>query len=299
VRVGHAELAGGRRPGQLLVDRRRDAVVAAPLARRAEVGRAGVHAHALRLDPPAAAVAQLAVAAVHREASRNRGGDPPGVVEVGAQLAGRLGGEGHAVVRVELVDRRERAQAAGEQHLRLVDVADARGDPLIEQEVADGGTAVGVGLHPTHDLTEVGVGLAQVGAETPETGVAVAVELAERLDHGRVEADGDPVGHLDDHPGRVRALAPALARPVQVPRARHAHVGVQHDAVVPRHLEVLAVALDPLDDPALLRAGPGEARGVEAGRHLADERDAQRCCGPVDRVAFRHHSETTSIAPAT
>ena len=85
-------------------------MITAALAVRAEVGRAGVHAQALRLDASAAAVAELPVAAVHRQPAGHLGGDASGVVEVGAELAGRLRRQGDAVTVVELVDRGERAQ---------------------------------------------------------------------------------------------------------------------------------------------------------------------------------------------
>ena len=50
---------------------------------------------------------------------------------------------------------------------------------------------------------------------------------------------------------------------VQVPRAGHAHVRVQHEAVVPHDLEVLAVALDQLDDAT---RAVGAARTIVAHR---------------------------------
>ncbi len=58
------------------------------------------------------------------------------------------------------------------------------------------------------------------------------------------------------------------------------------------------MAVDALDHPSLARPGTGQAGGVEPGRHLADERDAQRGGGPVDGVAFRHRSDTRRIIDA-
>jgi len=47
----------------------------------------------------------------------------------------------------------------------------------------------------------------------------------------------------------VVGTLPVLAFAVEVPHPAHPHVGVQDDAVVPLDLEVLAVALDRLDEP--------------------------------------------------
>jgi hypothetical protein len=118
--------------------------------------------------------------------------------------------------------------------------------------------------------------------------VAVHVELAKRLDDGGVEAHGNPVGHLDGDPHLVIALPPPLAGAVQVPRAGHAHVGVQHQTVVPDDLEVLAVALDQLDDASQLGLGPVESRCVEPHDGLAHQRGPQRCGRSMNGIALRH-----------
>ena len=63
---------------------------------------------------------------------------------------------------------------------------------------------------------------------------------------------------------------------------------VQHEAVVPGELEVLAVAVDGLDHAARLRQRPDQPAGLEVDQRLSDERDAQGGGRPVDRVTLRH-----------
>ena len=84
----------------------------------------------------------------------------------------------------------------------------------------------------------------QIGPESAGTRVAPLIEFSIRFDHGGVECNCHPFVGLDDDSRLVTALLPLLAMSIQVPRTRHAHVGVQHDAVVERDLQVLAMAVD-------------------------------------------------------
>ena len=97
---------------------------------------------------------------------------------------------------------------------------------------------------------------------------------------------GPPVGRadLDDGPGQVGGLPPPLARPVEVPAAGHAHVGLEGPAVVEVHEQVLAPRLDTGDDGARLRPRAGRAVGLEAherpvgeGRRAAGRRPGGWC----------------------
>ena len=87
--------------------------------------------------------------------------------------------------------------------------------------------------------------------------------------------------------------------PVEVPRPAHPHVGVQDDAVVPLHLEVPPVALDPLDGAA----GAGRRRRSSVGRSkrtifwsTSAVRSAAAVRWMVSPSGIDHHS--TAAGPA-
>ena len=192
----------------------------------------------------AAPVARLAVAPVHRHALGAAGERRAGrLVEVGPEeRAGRLP-QRPPGVDVERGDRGQRVHAAGPQHLALVDVAHARGDALVQQQLGRRGRLVAELGDALHALGHVDVRVAQVRPERgPPAGVVGEVLGLEGLDHGGVEAHGLEALDLDDRPHAAGALAPPLARPVQVPRAGHPHVGVEDGAVVPADLDVLPAA---------------------------------------------------------
>ena len=96
-----------------------------------------------------------------------------------------------------------------------------------------------------------------------EPRVTPLVETAIALDGRCVEAHGLPLAHANGHHHLPLRPAPALTRVVEVPGTGHAHVGVQHDPVVPGELEVLAEALDLLDDPTHLWLDAVKVPGVE------------------------------------
>src|SRR4029450_10892362 len=103
---------------------------------------------------------------------------------------------------------------------------------------------------------------ATVGAEAAGHRVLGEGAGAVGLHDGRRKAHRLPARYLDDDAHLLRALAPVLARSVQVPRPRHAHVGVRYAAVLPPDLEVLAPALDALDH------GPGRGHDALQPRRL-------------------------------
>ncbi len=64
--------------------------------------------------------------------------------------------------------------------------------------------------------------------------------LLEQLDDRGVEADRDRARDLEHEPGAGRRPAPALARPVAMPRAVHPEVGPELEAAVEPDQQVLA-----------------------------------------------------------
>jgi hypothetical protein len=171
-------------------------------------------------------------------------------------------------------------------------VAEPAEDPGVEQHLGDGGVGIVVGPQQLDAAIEVGVGPGEVGPEAAQPRVAGGVGAAVRLDEGGVEADGAPAVDLDERPQVVMRALPAVAIAVEVPRAAHPHVRVQDDAVVPFDLEVLAVALDGLDQPAGTGRDPDELGRLEADHLLVDQRRPQRGSRPVDGVALRHRPFT-------
>src|SRR5581483_27598 len=128
---------------------------------------------------------------------------------------------------------------------------------------------------------------------------------ARRLDDGRGEAHGSRAALDVDYDTRLRpGPSPALTRPVDVPRAVHAEVRVQHDAT-DRDEQVLASCLDGVDGRAA--SGSFDARRaaaayLEACHATACERGPQVARDAMDRVALGHAIEGTpgdSVKPQT
>ena len=217
--------------------------------------------------------ATLTVAPVHREPTSDVGvRDPPTRAARSARsIAGRGVDEHDRVVVGEVADVRPRAQLGRPEDLAAVDVADPAHHTLVEHHVTKARLGLRVGQQQVDDVAEVGRRLAQVGTEPATTGMPAPVGLAIRLDDRRVEAHRHPLGGLDRGPQLVVRAAPRLLGAVEVPRPGHPHVGVRGQPVVPRDLEVLAVALDGLDGAPGLRHRADETRGVEA-QHRVDRR---------------------------
>ena len=93
-------------------------------------------------------------------------------------------------------------------------------------------------------LVGIEIGRQQVRPEPPERRVERLGALLEELHDRGVEADRDRARDLDDEPGAPGRPAPALARPVAVPRAVHPQVGPDLEAVVEADQQVLAEGLD-------------------------------------------------------
>jgi hypothetical protein len=108
--------------------------------------------------------------------------------------------------------------------------------------------------------------------------------VADQLHHRGRKADGDDVVEAEDHGGAPGRLAPAFARLVGMPRARHPHVRVERDSPLEADDEVFPVRVDRLDLSALQTR---DGLGAGIAYYLPSDSPPQSGCGPPDRVAFR------------
>ena len=76
----------------------------------------------------------------------------------------------------------ERAELDRPEHLGAIDVADPAHHPLVEEDLRDPGPRVGESEHQVDDLAEIGVRMAEIGAETAHAGMPATVGLTVRLD---------------------------------------------------------------------------------------------------------------------
>ena len=142
---------------------------------------------------------------------------------------------------------------------------------MVEQRLGDRGVEVGVAAQGIDRRIEIGGRRTQIGPGAPEAGMAMRIELAVGLDGSRPEArsregvDGDADAHLGHR------LAPAFTGAVQVPDATEQQIGVQDQAVVPHDVELLAVALDQLDDSPRRRYRAIEVGALERQHSSANQ----------------------------
>ncbi len=257
-------------------------------------------AHPATLDGVGTARAALHVAAVHGETTFDRRRrDALGVMQIRAQHPSCGVDHSDGVVFAERADRGVRAQLDRPEHLAPVDVADATHHALIEQHLGDAGARIGIREQQVDDLAEVGVGFAEIWPQAAHAGMSAPIGPAIGLDRRRVEAHRHPVVDLDRGSHLRVRTPPVVATPVEVPRPRHPHVGVEDEAVVPLDLEMLAVALDGLDDPSGLWDGADESGRIEAKHRLAGERCSQGAGRSMDRVAFGHQVTMVRHAPGS
>ena len=165
------------------------------------------------------------------------------------------------------------------ERLALVHVADPAAHPLVEQQLAQRHRAGRP--RPGHDLVEWEVVAERVRAEVADRLAAVAHQLQDR----RREAHRLPLLEREDDPREVPRPAPALAGPVEVPRAGHAHVRVQGPAAAEAHQQVLADRLDGLQPPADQALEPHRRGGPDGP---AADALPQPGGGAPDGVALRH-----------
>ena len=145
----------------------------------------------------------------------------------------------------------------GEAGLALEDVADARGEALVEEGVAEGAGGVG-GAEDGDDRVEVEVRGEDVGTEAGEG--RVDGDAAGGQDAQGRAAELDRVGALagEHRPGRGARPTPAGPPRVDVPAAAHPQVAVE-DEVTEVEDQVLAVGVDPLQGLSVEPFDPGRA----------------------------------------
>ena len=76
----------------------------------------------------------------------------------------------------------ERAELDRPEHLGAIDVADPAHHPLVEEHLRDPGPHVGESEDQVDDLAEIGVRMAEIGAEAAHAGMPATVGLTVRLD---------------------------------------------------------------------------------------------------------------------
>ena len=265
------------------------------LAARAPVG--DPFALVLLLDRRAAAAAGLRAAAVHvagLAASQRAGGGLRPAAAVGGEQP--LGEVDHAVqVRLrDVADRRPRPDAAQEQRLGLVEVADAGEVALVEQGLGD--RDVGFGGDPPDRLGRVPVGPSRSGPRWPTSVGSSAVGDQRQL--VQVVADRDRVRPCAAPPGSGAPAGPPSARPARTPARRRPSAGASAGcAVVPGgrrqpQQQVLAAAGRLDHRPAgrgraVASCGTRKSDAVSSRAASARSSDAG---GVPDGVAFGHGS---------
>src|SRR5437867_3744583 len=133
------------------------------------------------------------------------------------------------------------------------------------------------------------IGRIEAEARAPLAAAAVQADELSRL--------CDDVRGADDDARLLLGLPPPFAWAIDVPRAAHLHVRVQHDFMrrVEVDEEMLAVRFDRLhgathDLIVADRCAHLRRRDLEAGDDLTSEYAPQYRRGAEDRVAFRHGS---------
>ena len=118
--------------------------------------------------------------------------------------------------------------------------------------------------------------------------MAMRVELAVRLDGASTEAHGRKTVDRDAYPQLRGRLAPPLAAAIQVPHSAEQQVGVQDQTIVPNDVELLATALDELDDTTGRGHRSIEVRCLERQHGPANQGRSQRSGRAVNRFPFGH-----------
>ena len=209
-------------------------------------------------------------------------------VDAGLQHPPRLLEERREGVVRKPAEGRPRIDAQRIQRLAADDVADARGDRLVEQHLADR-TRGRRALPRTRDRErDLRILVEEIGSECAQRGVEGKPRAVEQLEHGAAELHCAHPAGAQDEPRRGLAPPPALAGAVDMPRARHAQVGVEAAAVVELQQQVLAPRAHRHENATIERGRQTDRRprgGRACGNPLTDEgRQAQR--GDVQRVAL-------------
>ena len=198
--------------------------------------------------------------------------------EVAAHQVARRGIEPAKAVVVQLGRAHPRIQAMAPERFALIDVADARADPLFQKQLSKSGCLGSTGT--PDDLLEVERIDQDIRSEVRDW----LSGIANQLHNGRGEADRHHILETQHRGGAPLRLAPAFANAVEVPGAGHAHVRMKGEPSLELHHEVFAVWLDRLDPPAL--QSPDRCR-TGVSDYLAADTAPQRGRRSPDRVAFR------------
>ena len=168
----------------------------------------------------------------------------------------------------------------GVQRLAADDVADARRDRLVEQDLADGPGAGRTRARTLDGDVDARVGIEQIRAEVSQGRVKGDAGPVEQLEHGPAELHGAGSVGAQRQPGIPRRATPRLALGVDVPYPGHAQVRMEDAAVLEGQEQMLAPRLDRCEHLAVERFREPVRRLVarsQRGHAMADERrHAQR-----------------------
>ncbi len=264
---------------------RRDSLIAARLASLAPIEQTIHFTNALYLNRVATSFASLTIAAVDSEtlivARRSR---TLVIGKICAQQSRRCVNHDPCVVLTDRSNRGKRAQPDSPEHLTPIHIANAARNVLIEQNLCNRHRRINVIENTIDALLEICVDMAQVWAKTTESGVAVTIELAKRLDQRSVEAHRNPIGDLYRNSQLAGRLVPPFADSVQPPRTRQPLMRMQSETVVPHNLEMLALTTNSLNCATHRRFWANQTRRGEADRWLAHQRGSQRRSGAMGSV---------------
>jgi len=179
---------------------------------------------------------------------------------------------------IEFCGRRPGIEPQRPQGLALIDVAYAGADALLKEQFGNAGGLRSAGA-PDHFI--------QVERIDEDVGPQVAHRqplVDDQLHEGSGKAHGNGFREGQHGSGAPLRLAPALARPVDMPGAGHPHVRMQRDPALEPHQQVFAVCVDRLEPPPLQSC---DRYWPSVQDELAGEPSPQCGRGPPDRVAFR------------
>jgi hypothetical protein len=230
----------------------------------------------------------------HNGQTLRDGAPPTASLEVRPKKCARGREEIAAYGRLDVRESGERVDAARPQDLRSVNVADARGDPLVEERDTDLRSRVNEDAEPVDDRVDVRVGEAQIRSELRQDGVSRDVGVGQELDRRGVRADGCGERRVDPH-YRAASRRPVprmwtLVRRMDPPRPVHPQVGVQCQAAAEPDQYVLAARLDAVDRLARLGTRSPDRGRLERGDRSFAERGPQRARNLMDRVTLGHRS---------
>ncbi len=192
---------------------------------------------------------------------------------------------------VEVANAHPRVGAAAEEGLVLPDVSDPSHYGLIHQRIADGQVCPERVAKKGEGEVRVERVIEQVGAQHRNRSVVLERAELQQLDDGGTEVHYHSVVDFEDEAGLPRRALPRFSRPVHVPRAVHAQVATQGEAVVKGDDEILAPRPGPsarrTDNPLNGRDGAGPLRtGRTDG--LPPERPVDPGCESKQRITLGH-----------